>query len=327
VQVLLSEVREFLRAIPPEDWAQISPPGVVARAARLAWLGQRLEPEPVRLEDRDPVFLGRLMPLFRRIARTWFRWRCEGVEKVPRSGPVLLVGNHSGGLMVFDGILAMLAIWDQQGPDRAVHPLAHWFVHRDPLVARYARKAGALPASPENARRILRAGAIAAAYPGSDRDVFRPFRERNRVVLGGRMGFIRVALQEGVPLVPVVTTGAHEQFVVLTRGERLARWLGLKKRLGTNLLPIVLAWPWGVTLGVFPYWPMPTQISTDFLDPIRWPDLPPEAAEDPETVRRCYRQVESAMQAAMDRRSRGRIPWIGPLGQQARCPGNGMRPS
>lgn len=308
---LLRDLGEFLRAIPPEDLLQLSPPGVIARALRLALLGERLVPTPVRPEDRDPAFLARLMPFFRQVARIWFRWHCEGVEKVPAKGPVLLVGNHSGGLMVFDGILAMLAIWDHHGPDRAVHPLAHWFVHRDPLVARYARKIGAFPASPESARRILRAGAIAAAYPGSDRDVFRPFRDRNRVVLGGRMGFVRVALEEGVPLVPVVTTGAHEQFVVLTRGERIASWLALKRRLGTNLVPIVYAWPWGVTLGVFPYCPMPTQITTDFLDPIRWPHLPPEAAQDPETVRRCYREVESAMQAAMDRRSRGRIPWIG----------------
>jgi 1-acyl-sn-glycerol-3-phosphate acyltransferase len=303
----------ILRAIPPADLAMLLPPSIALRAARLAVAGERIPPVPATPADRDPAFLGQLMPAFRWLADHWFRWQCHGVANVPREGPVLMVGNHSGGLMIFDGILAMLALWEDQGPDRAMHPLAHWFVHRDEVVRRYALKAGAMPASPESAHAILQAGGIAAVYPGSDRDVFRPFRDRNRVVLGGRSGFVKVALRERVPLVPVVTTGAHEQFIVLTTGEGVARLLGLRRRVKTNLMPLVLSVPWGLTLGIMPYLPLPTQITTDFLPPFRWPDLPPEAADDPEVVANCYREVESAMQAAMDRRAAGRIPWLGQL--------------
>ena len=60
-------------------------------------------------------------------------------------------------------------------------------------------------------------------YPGSDLDTFRPFRDRDKIVLGGRKGFLELALRERVPIVPVVTAGTHEQIIVLTRGDRLAR--------------------------------------------------------------------------------------------------------
>lgn len=299
------------QAIAPRDLVQLLPPIVIARALRLALLGGRLPapmPEP---SARDPAFLATLVPAFRWLARHWFRWECHGTQEVPREGPVLLVGNHSGGLMVFDGILAMLALWDAQGPTRAFHPLAHWFVHRDELIRRYANKAGAFPSSPESARRVLEAGGIAVVYPGADLDVFRPFGDRNKVVLGGRTGFIKVALRQRVPLVPVVTTGAHEQFIVLSRGEGLARAFGLRHRIKSNGFPIVFSLPWGITSGFLPYLPLPTPVVTDFLPAMDWPGLPSGAEDDPAIVRRCYDEVVAAMQARMNLRARGRIPWVG----------------
>jgi 1-acyl-sn-glycerol-3-phosphate acyltransferase len=302
---------EVARAIAPRDLAQLLPPVVILRAVRLAAVGRRL-PVPIpRPEERDPRFLATLVPAFRWMARYWFRWRCHGVESVPTEGPVLIVANHSGGLMIFDGILALLAVWDAQGPARAFHPLAHWFVHRDPMIRKYADKAGAVPSSPDSAHVVLQSGGIAAVFPGSDWDVFRPFADRDRVVLGGRTGFVKVALRERVPLVPVVTTGAHEQFVVLARGESIAQALGLRGRIKSNVFPIVFALPWGITSGFLPYLPLPTPVVTDFLPPMTWPDLPAGAEDDPAVVQRCYDEVVAAMQARMDLRARGRIPWLG----------------
>ena len=78
-------------------------------------------------------------------------------------------------------------------------------------------------ASPENAQQALDAGAALLVYPGGDYEVHRPIWERNKVDFDGRKGFIRLALEADVPIVPVVSIGGQETALFLSRGERLAR--------------------------------------------------------------------------------------------------------
>jgi 1-acyl-sn-glycerol-3-phosphate acyltransferase len=264
-----------------------------------------------RLEDRDPEALGKLLEGMRWLTAKLHRPRTLGVEHVPSSGPGLLVGNHNGGLVALDWVLTMIPIWEKFGPERAVYGLGHDFVQWSPLLRKYAAKMGGLRAGHDTAQIVFAAGHLAIVYPGSDYDSFRPFSERNRVVLAGRTGFVSLALRAQVPIIPVVTAGAQEQWIVLTRGEELARALGLKERLRTNVFPIALSFPWGLTSGYLPYLPLPTQITTAFLPPMRWPDLGPEAADDDEVLQRCYAEVETLMQAKMDELTRGRVPLLG----------------
>lgn len=286
-------------AISPTDLAILFPPVG-------AWLTWRLatsppgSPAPVILDQADREFHDRLADAARFLAHHWFQWSVRGVQNVPSQGPALLIGNHSGGLMVFDAILAWLAIRDAQGPDRAPHGMAHEFVFRIPALRRNAIRGGVVPSRPDAAHQVFAAGRLAAAYPGSDWDSLRPFRERNRIVLGGRAGFIRLALREQVPLVPIVTAGAQEQFIVLTRGERIARLLGFRDRIRSNVFPIGVSLPWGLAPSFLPYLPLPTAIQQAFLPPFRWPGLGPEAADDPAVVQACYDEVVAAMQTTMD---------------------------
>jgi 1-acyl-sn-glycerol-3-phosphate acyltransferase len=300
----------LLKQFDPSDLSILLPHVGLWHAFRLA-TGPREPNPPVDPADRDPAFVQAVVDAGRWIGRHWFRWRHEGVENVPRDGPVLLVGNHSGGLMVFDGILTLVAVNDAQGPRRAPHGMAHEFVFRDPILRNYAIRAGVVPSTPEGARSVFARGGIAAAYPGSDWDSLRPFSQRNRIFFGGRYGFIRLALREQVPLVPVVTAGAQEMFIILTRGERIARALGMRERLKSNVFPIGFSLPWGIGPSFLPYFPLPTPIITSFMQPFRWPDLGPDAADDPAIVRRCHDEVLSVMQARMDALTRDRIPWIG----------------
>ena len=98
---------------------------------------------------------------------------------------------------------------------------------------------------------------------------------------------------------------------MLTRGEGLARALDLPRRARLYVFPIVFSFPWGVTSALLPYIPLPTQITTAFCPPLRWPALGPEAADDPAVVERCYREVETVMQARLDELAEGRIPILG----------------
>jgi 1-acyl-sn-glycerol-3-phosphate acyltransferase len=298
------------RLIPREDRrVLLNPPALVFRFSRYALLRKRGRAGRVSADDvhaRDPQLVTLVGDLFRLLGDRYFRLRVEGAENVPQSGPVLLVGNHSGGLLPSEGFFTALAVHDQWGPERAVYALVHDFMFEDPILRRYAGRLGMLRAGHESARHALAAGHCVLVYPGSDLDTFRPFRDRSKVVLGGRTGFVELALREQVPIVPIVTAGTAEQMIVLARGDKLARLVRAHAWARTEVLPLILAIPWGLTLGFVPYLPLPAQTTQVFLPPMRWPELGPEAADSPEVLLRCYREVETAMQATMDEITRGR---------------------
>ena len=298
------------RLVPREDRrVLLSPPRLVARFMKFARVRHRGQAAHDRADDvnaRDPELVALLLDLFTLASKYYFRLRVEGVENVPAAGPVLLVGNHNGGFVPTDGFFTALAIRDRFGPGRALYALAHDFIFEDPLLRSYASRLGMLRAGHESARHAFAAGGCVLVYPGSDLETFRPFRDRAKIVLGGRKGFLTLALREGVPIVPVVTAGTHEQIIVLTRGDRLARLFHAHAWARTEVLPLMLALPWGLTSGFVPYLPLPAQTSLAFGEPLTWPDLTADDAERPEVLERCYRDVESRMQAMLDRLSKGR---------------------
>lgn len=311
---MLAEANDWMRRarrlVPAGDRkVLLSPPRLVIRFARFALrraVGKAGRIPADDIHARDPDLLLLIGDIYRWLGKHYFRLRIEGVEHVPAHGPVLLVGNHSGGFLPSEGFFTEIALFDHFGFDRAVYALAHDFLFEDPLLARYAGRLGLLRAGHESARHALAAGACVLVYPGSDLDTFRPFKDRNKVVLGGRKGFLRLALRERVPIVPVVTAGNHEQMIVLARGDRLARLLRTHRWARTEVLPIALAVPWGLTSGFVPYLPLPAQTTLAFLPPMSWPELGPDAADDGAVLDRCYREVEAAMQQTMDRLTRGR---------------------
>ncbi len=301
-----AEVREWIHRaadlVPMRDRVELLvPPLLVAKFARYA-LKLRKHPVPADdLDARDPEFCSLIVDLTRIVAKTYFRLRVEGVENVPATGGALLVGNHNGGLLPTDGFFTALAIADHLGPERGFYALAHDFLFDDATLRRYALKLGMIRAGQGSAHRALRGGSLVLVYPGSDLDTFRPFRERQRVVLGGRTGFLELALREQVPIVPVVAAGTHEQFVVLSRGDHLARILHMHRWARTDVFPIAWEFPWGITSGFVPYLPLPAQTTLAFGEPFRWPELSAGAAKDERVLARCYEEVEARMQTMLDR--------------------------
>lgn len=311
----VSWVRRARALVPKEDRrVLLSPPRLVWRFARFALnrrTGHGVGSPADEVQARDPRFVALLLDFFAAFGRRYFRPRVEGIENVPAAGPALLVANHSGGLVPVDAFFIALAIYERYGAGRAMYSMTHDFLFDDPVLRRYALKLGMLRAGWQSARHAFGAGQLVLVYPGSDLDTFRPFSARGRVVLGGRKGFLRLALRERVPIVPVVSAGTHEQLIVLTRGDRLARLVHAHRWGRTDVLPIVLALPWGLTFGFVPYLPLPAQTTIRFGAPIRWPELGPAAADDPTALARCYRQVEGRMQAMLDRLEEGRRFLVG----------------
>ncbi len=131
------------------------------------------------------------------------------------------------------------------------------------------RKFGTVAASPQNADKALESGAALLVYPGGDYEVHRPSWQGNRVDFGGRKGFIRLAIDEDVPIVPVVSIGGQETALFLSRGEGVAKLLRLDTLFRLKVLPISLALPWGLNLGdMLGHIPLPAKITIETLPAI-----------------------------------------------------------
>jgi 1-acyl-sn-glycerol-3-phosphate acyltransferase len=260
------------------------------------------------LEVRDPDYIREVLPLAWLLARFWFRAEVRGLEHIPAGGPVLLVGNHSGGNMTPDTTVFVLAFTAYFGAERPFYQLAHSVVMALPHLA-WLRKFGTVSASPANAARALRKGAAVLVYPGGDYEVHRPSWESARVDFDGRKGFLRCAHRLRVPLVPVVSIGGQETALFLSRGDRLARWLGLDRALRLKVLPLSLALPWGVNVGdLLGHLPLPAKLTTEVLRPI---DVRRRYGHRPDWDA-AYRDVVGTMQRALDRlRAERRLPIVG----------------
>jgi 1-acyl-sn-glycerol-3-phosphate acyltransferase len=260
------------------------------------------------LDERDPDFIRERLPLMWLLASIWFRAEVRGLGNIPEEGGVLLVGNHSGGNMSPDTQVFSLAFHTYFGVERPFYQLAHNLVMTMPGLS-MLRKFGTVAASPANARLALESGAALLVYPGGDYEVHRPSWEGGRVDFGERKGFIRLALQQNVPIVPVVSIGGQETALFLSRGEGLARRLALDKLLRLKVLPVSLALPWVLNVGdMLGHIPLPAKITIEVLPAI---DLRAEFGPDPD-LGEVYDHLMRHMQETLDAlSSERRWPVIG----------------
>jgi 1-acyl-sn-glycerol-3-phosphate acyltransferase len=289
--------------------------GVKAADGAAAWarmlvddyvhLGRTLDGNDV--DAWDPDYIRRVLPIWRTLTRTYFRAEVGGLDNIPADGPSLLVGNHSGGLMIADTFVFACEFYEHFGPERRFHQLAHDIAARLPGTG--LSRWGTVAASHDNARRAFDEGAPVLVYPGGDWETFRPTWHSDRIEFGGRKGFIRLALERGVPIVPVVAIGGQETALFVTRGERAAQATGWADRTRIKVLPVAFAPPFGITLLDLPArLPLPAKIRVEVRPPI---DLAERFGPDPDHDR-VYDEVTSEMQDVLSELQRQRsMPIVG----------------
>jgi 1-acyl-sn-glycerol-3-phosphate acyltransferase len=260
------------------------------------------------LDARDPDFIREKLPLAWLLSSIWFRGEVRNLGRVPEDRPVLLVGNHSGGNLTPDTLIFTLAFSTYFGVERPFFQLAHNLVLASPY-GQLLRKFGTVAASHENADRALRSGAALLVYPGGDWEVHRPSWKANQIDFAGRKGFVKLALEQGVEIVPVVSVGGQETALFLSQGKHLSRLLRLDKLFRLKVLPISLALPWGLNVGDFlGHVPLPAKITIDVLDPI---DLRKQFGRNPD-IDDVHEYVTGLMQNALDGlAAERRLPVIG----------------
>jgi 1-acyl-sn-glycerol-3-phosphate acyltransferase len=250
-----------------------------------------------------------LMPLGEWLYRYYFRVTTDGWHHLPSEGSMLIVGSHNGGLIAPDTLMFMYDWFRRFGSERLVYGLMHPNVWMLPAYARLTVQVGAVRAHPKMAIAALQRGAAVLVYPGGAQDLWRPHQLRHRIHFAGRKGFIKLALRQGVPIVPAISTGAHDTLIILADFYKQLRQLhewGMPWLFGFDpmVFPIYLGLPWGLAIGPLPNIPLPVAIHTRICAPIVF-ERYGSAARDREYVDACYQKVCTQMQLELDLLAQG----------------------
>jgi len=187
--------------------------------------------------------------------RRYFRSKVDGVAQVP-TGRVLIVANHSGQVPI-DGAMIGASLMLDRDPPRFPRSMVEKWTAELPFVASLFPRLGQVVGTPDNARRLLRNEEALLVFPEGARGIAKPFDQRYRLVEFG-LGFMRLALETGTPIVPVAVVGAEEQYPSVADLQPLAKALKIPS---FPIIPQLL-------LGIVA--PLPTRYHIYFGEPLRF---------------------------------------------------------
>ncbi|MCC7078705.1 MAG: acyltransferase family protein [Acidimicrobiia bacterium] len=223
---------------------------------------------------RDPELVERLAPFVDFLYDRWFRTEADGFENIPEGG-ALLVANHAG---AFPPDAPQIQWAVRRHLERDVYMMGENLLSRVPFLGWVFRRAGGIEANPETARKLLADdGCLALVFPEGTKGTGKHMSQRYRLQRFGRGGFVRVAMDAGVPIVPVVVLGAEEAMPVFGNLDFVARLANLPYVPLTSLI-----------------W-LPVKFRIKFLPPIHVADGP----TDDHTVALYTEGIRDAIQTAL----------------------------
>ena len=240
----------------------------------------------------DPAFEEAVAPFFELLYHRWWRVEARGLERIPATGPAIVVANHSGGMLPWDGAMLKVALKREHPAHRELRPLIDDFAAALPFVGSWMGRLGAVRACRENAEQLLARGEIVGVFPEGIRGIGKPYEKRYRLERFGRGGFVIVAAHARVPIVPVAIVGAEEIHPMIGKIEGPARLFGIP------YFPITPTFPW---LGLLGLVPLPTKWTIAVGEPIEVASrFDPEGPPDPAEVERVTEEVRATVQSMID---------------------------
>lgn len=239
--------------------------------------------------------------LLKLLYRHYFRVRPHHIDRVPDTGRVMLVGNHSGGLPVDGGMLLTSLLLDKD-PPRLAHGMVEKFANQWPFLSTWFSRIGQFTGLPEHAVALLEADRALMVFPEGARGTGKLYSQRYQLVDFGT-GFVRLAMQTGTPIVPFAFIGGEEAIPVKFHLDTLARAIGA---------PYVPVTSYGLPL------PLPVACSLHFGEPLRFEGTGQEADT---VVREYVQRVKDEIVALIDegrqvrRRRLGRLMPVGTLSE------------
>src|SRR5690242_11195390 len=208
-------------------------------------LSLKLRSDEVDPFGYDPIFDEFFRPLFDFLYTKYWRVKTYGMENIPAEGPVLLVGNHSGGLP-YDAAMLKIAIDKEHHAHREARFLVEDFIYHFPFLGSIINRFGGIRACPENASRLLNNNQLVVVFPEGVKGLGKLYSERYRLARFGRGGFIRLCLKTRATLVPVAFVGPEDIHPMIAKDKFLSQMMGIP------YFPITWTFPWLGPLGTIP---------------------------------------------------------------------------
>ncbi len=221
----------------------------------------------------SPSYARKLAILGALVYRYYFRVETHGIENLP-PGRALVIGNHAGNTIPYDGIILGLALVLEPDPPRWPRAMAEFYLPKIMWWSEFIHRVGAVVGTPENCAQLLEQDEVVMVFPEGYRGFIKPYTQAYRLQRFGT-GFIRLALQTRTPIVPVGIVGSEEQSPGLYDSKLLAR------AVNSPAFPITVTWPWFGPLGYLI--PLPVKYRLRFGDPILFegdPNEPDSAVEE-----------------------------------------------
>jgi 1-acyl-sn-glycerol-3-phosphate acyltransferase len=240
--------------------------------AMLDEIDERTARIPTRLNEYgydpfgfDPVSVRYSTLVMSWMYRHYLRVDTRGVERVP-SGRVLLIANHAGNTMAWDGAMLSMAMFLEAEPPRLVRGMGEYFLSTLPFFSVMLHRSGSVVGRPENCARLLQQGEAIMAFPEGERGFVKTYRQRYQLQRFG-LGFVRLALETATPIVPIGIVGGEEQ------SPGLANIRPLGRLIGSPAFPITATFPF---LGLAGFLPLPVKFHIYFGSPIQFEGDPNE---------------------------------------------------
>ena len=237
--------------------------------------------------------------IFAFLSDRWWRIETRGLERVPTSGPAILLGAHRG-FIPFDAMMALHLIARSGG--RIPRFLVHPGLLRFAPIARIIRKLGGVLARRGNAEHVLAGGELLGVFPEGVEGAFTPLRDAYELREFRHDMFVRLAARYHARIIPFVTLGSAEVFPIFAN-IRSRRWKRFAK------------WP-NIPLSTFPLPPLPVKWHMQFLPPLSVEHGERELTSS--EVRAIAAGLRSTMQQALDemRQSRRHLFWGKVFGEE-----------
>ena len=198
----------------------------------------------------DPVIAEMTWSVLNGLYYDYFRVEVEGIENVPSNGGAVLVANHGGAAIPYDGAMLALAVMNEAETPRRVRVIGTEIFNMLPFVSHLYRKVGAAYAARDDARELLKRGHLLGVFPEGERGFMKPVWEAYRVGRLGRGGFADLAQDAGVPIVPVAIIGSEEVHPTVMVSKRLAQLVRLifpeqrveEIAIALNPIPLPIRW-------------------------------------------------------------------------------------
>lgn len=205
----------------------------------MSWFFKDIE-KTLNLKDLDKErLMYRVMPQFvAEIMSRYFRIKVEGTENIPRSGGAIIAPNHSG-YSGFDAFLLGHHIYKKtrRAPRILTHKL--WFVNETTAIP--MKKFGFIEATKKNGLKALDKNQLVVLFPEGEYGNFKPSNKAYHLQEFKR-GFVRMAIEKQVPIVPTLILGAEETHINLAQLKFTKYLRGTVLPLPLNILPLPAKW-------------------------------------------------------------------------------------